>query len=128
MPGGKYHNSFSLTSVTKLLPSASMQVIRAVPYSMKAHSAAVCQCSSRTPPAVRRMSTPARVLETASSRCVTSRDQPPSCIRLCANEQGHLKVCTPPASVIGGLFESGLAASIAGLVGPGSLELRLLFC
>src|SRR5579862_3040558 len=43
---------------------------------MKAHSAAVCQCSSRTPPAVRRMSTPAMLLETGSSRTVTSRDQP----------------------------------------------------
>src|SRR5579859_6539297 len=37
---------------------------------MKAHSAAVCQCNSRTPPAVRRMSTPASDFETANSRTV----------------------------------------------------------
>src|SRR5580704_5905680 len=99
IPGGKYHRSPSFTSVTKLLPSPSMHVIRALPYSMYAHSAAVCQCSSRTPPAVRRMSTPASDLETASSRTVTSRDHPPSWNRLCAKENGYLKVCTPPASV-----------------------------
>src|SRR5271163_391349 len=95
---------------------------------MNAHSDAVCQCSSRTPPAVRRISTPASDFETASSRWVTSRDQPPSCIRLCANEKGYLKVCTPPASVGGGLCESGLAASSAGLAGRGSLALRSGFC
>src|ERR1700722_5080332 len=126
MPGGKNHRSFSLTSVTKLLPSRSMQVMRAFPYSMKAHSEAVCQCSSRQPPAGRRMSTPARVLDTASSRCVTSRDPPPSCKPLCAMEKGYLNVCTPPASVETGLLELGLAASMAGLVGPGSLELRFV--
>src|ERR1700691_4334587 len=87
------------------------------------HSAAVCQCSSRTPPAVSRMSTPARLLETASSPIVTSRDHPPSCIRLWANENGYLNVCTPPASVGRGLFESGFAASSAAFVGPGSLLL-----
>jgi predicted dithiol-disulfide oxidoreductase (DUF899 family) len=31
--------------------------MRALPYSMNAHSAALCQCSPRTPPAFRRMST-----------------------------------------------------------------------
>src|ERR1700692_880974 len=91
---------------------------------MKAHSAAVCQCNSRTPPAVRRISTPASDFETASSRTVTSRDHPPSCRRLCAKENGYLNVCTPPASEVSGLLESGLAASIAELVGPGSLALR----
>src|SRR5215468_7784314 len=102
IPGGKNHKSSSFTSVTKLFPSESMQVMRAVPYSMKAHSDAVCQCNSRTPPAVNRMFTPASVLETASSLCVTSRDHPPSCWRLCEIENGYLKVCTPPASVSGG--------------------------
>src|SRR5580658_2519558 len=90
---------------------------------MNAHSAAVCQCSSRTPPAVSRISTPARLFETASSRAVTSRDHPPSCSRLCANANGYLNVCTPPASVQGGLNESGLAASSTEFLGPGSLLL-----
>src|SRR5260370_38469359 len=101
-----------------------MQVIRALPYNMNAHSAAVCQCNSRTPPAVKRMSTPAMVFETGSSRMVTSRDQPPSCSRLWENEKGYLKVCTPPASVLGGVTEAGFAASGAAFVGPGSLALR----
>src|ERR1700759_286127 len=108
MPGGKNHKSFSLTSVTKLLPSKSTQVMRAFPYSMKAHSEAVCQCSSRKAPAVWRVSTPASVVDTGSSRCVTSRDHPPSCRRLCAMEKGYLNVCTPPASVGTGLLELGL--------------------
>ena len=100
-----------------------MQVMRASPYSMIAHSEAVCQCSSRTPPAVRRMSTPAKLFDTASSRCVTSRDHPPSCSRLCANENGYLNVCTPPASVGSGWFALGFCASSTEFVGPGSLRL-----
>src|SRR5207248_9185831 len=48
------------------------------PVNMMAHSPAVCQCSSRTPPAVSLMFTPASVLETGNSRTVTSRDHPPS--------------------------------------------------
>src|SRR5438067_3510118 len=44
---------------------------------MMAHSLAVCQCSSRNPPAVSLMFTPARVLDTGSSRTVTSRDHSP---------------------------------------------------
>src|SRR5215467_9738781 len=124
MPGGKYHKSVSFTSPTKLFPSLSIAVMRALPYSIKAHSAAVCQCSSRTPPAVRRMSTPAMVLETGSSRTVTSRDQPPLCKRLCENENGYLKGGTPPASVSGGSNEDWFCASISGLVGPGSLFWR----
>src|ERR1700733_9293088 len=94
---------------------------------MMAHSAAVCQCSSRMPPAVNRMSTPAIDLEMASSRIVTSRDHPPSCIRLWAIEKGYLKVWTPPASVGGGKKESGFWASSGGLVGPGSLALGSSF-
>src|ERR1700723_3645179 len=97
--------------------------MRALPYSMMAPSAAVCQCNSRPPPAVSRMSTPARLFETGSSRCVTSRDHPPSCSRLCANENGYLKVCTPPASVGSGLTESGFCASSTEFFGPGSLRL-----
>src|SRR5215472_5964286 len=98
---------------------------------MNAHSAAVCQCSSRIPPAVRRMSTPAMLLETGSSRTVTSRDQPPLCRRLCENENGYLKGGTPPASVSGGSNELLFCASISGLLGPGSLLRRALpgsFC
>src|SRR5580692_2076410 len=124
MPVGKNHKSPSFTSVTKLFPSASTHVIRAVPYNMNAHSDAVCQCNSRTPPAVSRMSTPAIAFDTGNSRTVTSRDHPPSCSRLCENENGYLKVCTPPASVNGGFVESVFAASSPGFVGPGSLALR----
>src|SRR5882672_8870385 len=93
---------------------------------MIAHSSAVCQCSSRTPPAVSLMFTPARVLETASSRTVTSRDHPPSYVRLFANENGYLNVCTRLLeSVAGGHWESAFAASSAAFFGPGSLLLRL---
>src|SRR5499427_4369514 len=91
---------------------------------MYAHSAAVCQCNSRTPPAVSRMFTPASDFETASSRTVTSRDHPPSCKRLWAIEKGYLKVGTPPASVGGGFIESAYCASIAEFFGTGSLRLR----
>src|SRR5215469_16605750 len=104
-----------------------MHVMRVVPYSIYAHSAAVCQCNSRTPPAVSRMFTPARVFATASSRTVTSRDHPPSCKRLWAMEKGYLKVCTPPASVGGGLTESTFSSSSAAFLGTGSLRLRSFF-
>src|SRR5207237_6589200 len=123
IPGGKYHKSPSLVSPTKLFPSASMQVMRVVPYSMYAHSAAVCQCNSRTPPAVSRMFTPASDFETASSRTVTSRDHPPSWTLLCAIEKGYLNVGTPPASVGGGFTESAFYASRAGFFCTGSLRL-----
>src|SRR5437667_10544411 len=94
IPLGKYQRSFFFTSATKLLPAASMAVIRAVPYSMIAHSPAVCQCSSRTPPAVSLMFTPAMDFETGSSRLVTSRAQPPSYTCLFASEHGYLNVGT----------------------------------
>src|SRR5262252_4899982 len=107
-PRGKYQRSPSLTSATKLLPLASIAVILAFPYSISAHSAAACQCNSRTPPAVSRILTPAMDLEIGNSRTVTSRDQPPSWSRLCASEKGYLNVGTEPASVAGGTFESGV--------------------
>src|SRR5206468_6395552 len=92
---------------------------------MRDHSPAVCQCSSRTPPAVSLMFTPARVLETGSSRTVTSRDHPPSYVRLFAKENGYLKFWTRLLeSVPGGHVESGFWASSPGLAGPGSLLLR----
>src|SRR5437868_1412912 len=92
---------------------------------MIAHSPAVCQCNSRTPPAVSRMFTPARVLETGSSRTVTSRDHPPSYVRLFANENGYLKFWTRLLeSVAGGHIESGLCASRGSFAEPGSVLLR----
>src|SRR6266536_2137298 len=102
-----------------------MAVSRAEPYSMNAHSSAVCQCNSRTPPAVNRMLTPAMVLETGNSRTVTSRDHPPRYVRLLANENGYLKFCTRLLeSVSGGHIESAFCPSSAPLLGPGSLLLR----
>src|SRR6266550_6763407 len=99
---------------------------------MIAHSLAVCQCSSRTPPAVSLMLTPAMDLETGSSRTVTSRDHPPSYVRLFAKENGYLKFCTRLLeSVPGGQVESGFWPSRIGLAGPGSLLLRsapAIFC
>ena len=56
---------------TKARPSSSSAVIRAFPLSMIAHSAAWCQCSSRIPPATRRMFTPAISLEIGKSSIVT---------------------------------------------------------
>src|SRR5579883_1095385 len=92
-----------------------------------AHSAAVCQWSSRMPPAVRRMSTPASVLETGNSRTVTARDQPPLCRRLWPQANGYLKGGMPPASVGGGKTELGFAASRTVFVGPGVLLARSLY-
>src|SRR6266481_9219051 len=92
---------------------------------MMAHSPAVCQCSSRNPPAVSLMLTPARVFETGSSRTVTSRDHPPSYVRLFAKEKGYLKFCTRLfESVLGGQIESGFCPSNVGLDGPRSVLLR----
>src|SRR5437660_11692164 len=92
---------------------------------MNAHSPAVCQCSSRTPPAVSLMFTPAMDFETGSSRTVTSRDHPPSYVRLFARENGYLNVGTKLLeSVPGGHAESRFCASRSALVGPGSLALR----
>src|SRR3954462_3133307 len=92
---------------------------------MKAHSADVCQCNSRTPPAVSLMFTPARVFETGNSRTVTSRDHPPSYVRLFAKENGYLKFWTRLLeSVSGGHIESGFCPSSVLLAGPGSVLLR----
>src|SRR5690349_18691449 len=88
---------------------------------MIAHSAAVCQCNSRIPPAVRRMFTPAIDFETGSSRTVTSRDHPPSKVRRFESENGYLNVGTPPESVSGGTLISGFAVSRDLSVGPGSV-------
>src|SRR3954454_23152860 len=124
IPLGKNHRSFCFTSATKLLPSLSIAVIRAFPLRMSAHSPAVCQCSSRQPPAVSLMFTPASVLETGSSRTVTSLDHPPSYVRLLANENGYLKFCTRLLeSVGGGHMESGFCPSSSVFCGAGSVRL-----
>src|SRR5712692_777840 len=81
-PAGKYQRSPSPTSPINTVPSGLRQVTRAFPYSMKAHSSAVCQCSSRKLPAVSRILTPARSFEDGNTFCVTSFVQPPSSIRL----------------------------------------------
>lgn len=72
----------------KLRPSGSMQLMRALPASMYAHSASLCQCISRIAPRLSRMFTPAMVVEMGNSRTVTSRDHPPvsSRLRALANE------------------------------------------
>ncbi len=62
----------------------------------EAHSACLCQCSSRTPPGVRRMLTPAIVVEIANSRCMTSRDQPPSRIFMCASANENRRFGSEP--------------------------------
>src|SRR6516225_8751291 len=91
---------------------------------MKAHSAAVCQWSSRTPPAVSLMFTPAMLLDTSSSRTVTSRDHPPECSLLCPKENGYLNGGTPPLSVGGGLSELGFWVSTDAFMASESLSLR----
>ena len=77
-PVGKYHRSLGPTSEAKPFPSLSTAVIRAVPVSISAHSPASCQCSSRMPPAVSRIFTPAISFEIGKSSTVTCRDHPPS--------------------------------------------------
>jgi len=80
-PAGKYQRSPLPTSPINTVPSGLRQVTRAFPYSMKDHSSAVCQCSSRKLPAVSRILTPARSFEDGNTFCVTSFVQPPSSIR-----------------------------------------------
>ena len=58
-PAGKYHRPPWCTSSTLARPFASMVVMRQEPAVTMAHSAKRCQCSSRMPPRVRRMLTPA---------------------------------------------------------------------
>src|SRR5208283_2669615 len=92
IPLGKYQRSPSVTSLTKLLPPASPPVMRAFPYSIMDHSAAVCPCSSLTPPLVTLMAPPAVGLETGRSGTVASRDLPPSCTGLRETAKGYLDV------------------------------------
>src|SRR5580658_4140552 len=94
--------------------------MRALPFSMMAHSASTCQWSSRTPPAVSRISTPAMVVEIGNSRAVTWRVQPPLSTRLRAREKEYLNGFTVPLSVDGDHSESGFSAARGRFCGPGS--------
>ena len=116
--GGKNQRSPALTSAAKLWPSLSTAVMRALPASMNDHSASLCQCSSRTPPAVRRMLTPAIVLAIGNSRCVTSLDQPPGRIFMCVSANEKRRFGIEPWSVAGGVRKSGFSASRSGSRGP----------
>src|SRR5882757_7915650 len=95
-----------------------MAVIRARPLSMKAHSAGLCQCSSRTPPALSRILTRARSVDEGISRIVVCLDQPPSLILTWLSVKDHREVGSVPLSVTGGRTLSGLWASRAGFLGP----------
>ena len=78
---------------------------------MNAHSAETCQCSSRTPPCVSRISTPAIAFDTGKSRTVTCLVQPPESISLCARSNEYLNAITLPLSVSGGHTESGFCSA-----------------
>jgi tetratricopeptide (TPR) repeat protein len=105
IPAGKFQRSPSPTSAMKLRSSWSIAVMRARPASVNAHSASLCQCSSRIPPAFRRMFTPASCVATGSSRTVTSRAQPPVRRRLRAAANENLRFGIVPESVGLGLRE-----------------------
>src|SRR5271168_4267311 len=96
--------------------------MRALPYSMMAHSASTCQCSSRTPPAVSRISTPAMVVEIGKSRTVTWRVQPPLSRRLREREKEYLNGFTLPLSVGGHHSESGFSAASGPFTWPGLIS------
>src|SRR5258708_5945158 len=93
------------------------------PYVMNAHSAKTCQCSSRTPPAVSRMLTPAMVSEIWKSACVTCRAQPPFWIRFGALLKDAQNSGMSPTSVGGGEDAAGNRSASAALCGPGSVRL-----
>src|SRR6266550_2816980 len=93
------------------------------PYVMNAHSAKTCQCSSRTPPAISRMLTPAMVSEIWKSACVTCRAQPPFWIRFGALLNDAQNCGRSPTSVAGGDDAAGNWSASTGLCGPGSVTL-----
>src|SRR5262245_6466503 len=90
---------------------------------MIAHSAAWCQCSSRMPPADRRMLTPAISFEMAKSATVTWRAQPPFWMRLEAVLNEDQFSGRPPTSVGGGDCTSGNCLARSVFCGPGSVRL-----
>src|ERR1700722_19134387 len=100
--------------------------MRALPFNMIAHSPSTCQCNSRTPPAVSRISTPAMAVETGNSRAVTCRVQPPLITRLRASEKEYLKGFTVPLSVDGDHSESGFSAAKGRFCGPGFVSFGAL--
>src|SRR5260370_27242746 len=93
------------------------------PYVMNAHSEKTCQCSSRTPPAVSRMLTPAMVSEIWKSACVTWRAQPPFWIRFGALLKDAQNCGRSPTSVAGGEDAARNRSASAALCGPGSVTL-----
>src|SRR5258708_18429549 len=95
---------------------------------MMAHSPAVCQWSSLTPPAVSLILTPAMDFETGSSRTVTSRDHPPSYTLLFAKENGYLNIeIRLLESVLGGHMDSKRSEEhTSELQSPDHLVCRLL--
>src|SRR6266446_1806182 len=97
--------------------------MRHVPYVTYAHSAKVCQCSSRRPPAVSRMLTPDMVSEIWKSDCVTCRAQPPFWIRFGALLNDAQNCGMSFVLVAGGDDAAGNWSAIAGLCGPGSVRL-----
>src|ERR1700681_3935678 len=101
--------------------------MRALPLSMMAHSASTCQWSSRTPPAVSRISTPAILVETANSRDVTCRVHPPLSTRLRARAKEYLNGFTVPLSVDGDHSESGFSAARGRFCAPGWVSFGALW-
>src|SRR5271154_3555296 len=87
-----------------------------------AHSASTCQWSSRTPPAVSRISTPDMVVEIGNSRTETWRVQPPLNTRLREREKEYLNGFTVPLSLDGDHSESGFSAARGRFCWPGSLS------
>jgi hypothetical protein len=83
-----------------------MVVSRQWPDNIIDHSSAACQCSSRIPPALSFMFTPASSFEIGKSSTFTCRDQPPSWTRRCAVEKECQNSGTEPWSVDGGLKPS----------------------
>jgi hypothetical protein len=124
-PVGKYQRSPAVTSPTNVDPSKFNAVSRQLPLSISAHSSALCQWSSRMPPAVSRMFTPAISVEIGKSCTFTWRDQPPSWTRRCIMENELQNICGNPRSVGGGVKLFGLSAFSASFSGPGSLALAL---
>src|ERR1700745_4390501 len=97
--------------------------MRHVPYVTKAHSANSCQCSSRNPPDVSRILTPAIVSEIGKSNWVTCRAQPPFWIRFAALLNDAQNCCMSLVEVAGGDTAAGNWSAIAGYCGPGSVKL-----
>lgn len=96
------------TSAIKFRPFQSTTVIRAPSKSIYAHSASLCQWSSRTPPVVKLIFTPAIVAETESSLTVISQDHPPCFKIIEVSENENFKLGTNPASHYAALNQSHL--------------------